>query len=265
MQEYLYNDGKKRRTVALLATILYVALWLAMMVLIQFGIEEQRPQEPQGIVMDFGDAESARGNIDTPLAQQNHQPSSSQPASAAENILTQDHEPSVEMESPKPKQRNDKTDSQTNTRTNNSSSQERPRQVNPQTLFPGNTVGSTSTSQGTGEGKGNQGAPTGELGGNAEGTGGSGASGTANLAGRNIVGSLPRPQYGIDERGRVIIDIIVDKNGNVTSATFNPVNSTTQNATLVDAARKAALKAKFTPSQEKEIQQGTITYNFKLK
>lgn len=85
------------------------------------------------------------------------------------------------------------------------------------------------------------------------------------LQGRGLVGALPMPAYPAGNRGgKVVVRVSVDKHGNVTSATYEPKGSTTSDSSLVEAAIKAAKRAKFTES-EAFVQGGTITYIFKLK
>ncbi|MEG1622638.1 MAG: TonB family protein [Alistipes sp.] len=83
------------------------------------------------------------------------------------------------------------------------------------------------------------------------------------LQGRGLAGSLPRPDYPGNVAGKVLIRVTVDKSGKVTAATYEPTGSTTSDADLVEAARRAAFKARFTESSS-FVQGGTITYVFKL-
>ena len=118
----------------------------------------------------------------------------------------------------------------------------------------------TSTSQGNNGGSGNQGSPEGGLNTNGKGLG---TSGNWSLTGRNIVGSLPKPQYKIQESGVVVVEISVDKNGNVIEAKAIEKGSTTMNPELRRVAQQAALRAKFNVKADAQIKQiGTITYNF---
>ncbi|MCI2082615.1 MAG: TonB family protein [Bacteroidales bacterium] len=87
---------------------------------------------------------------------------------------------------------------------------------------------------------------------------------SAQLAGRQIMGSLPLPSYSQNESGTVVIRIIVDASGNVTSATIQPKGTTVSNSKMREAAREAALKAKFSTGSS-VAQEGTITYIFHLK
>ncbi len=66
--------------------------------------------------------------------------------------------------------------------------------------------------------------------------------------------------------GTVVVDIWVDQYGNVTKAVAGAQGTTLTDATIWAAARSAALKAHFNMSPDAPaLQQGTITYNFKLK
>lgn len=87
---------------------------------------------------------------------------------------------------------------------------------------------------------------------------------SAKLEGRSVMGSLPKPSYGVQEEGTVTIKILVDRNGDVVSAV--PLKSTTPNAKLISAAVDAAKTAKFNISNSApEVQEGTITYKYRLK
>lgn len=84
------------------------------------------------------------------------------------------------------------------------------------------------------------------------------------LQGRGLVGDLPDPIYpGGNRSGIVVIRVTVNASGYVSSAAYEPKNSTTDDPVLIDAARQAALKARFTESRA-AVQGGTITYVFKL-
>ncbi len=88
----------------------------------------------------------------------------------------------------------------------------------------------------------------------------------ARLAGRSVMGSLPEPEYTVNLAGRVVVRISVDQYGTVVSATPGITGTTVQDKTLWEAARKAALKAKFNlSSSAPAVQEGTITYIFKLR
>lgn len=89
---------------------------------------------------------------------------------------------------------------------------------------------------------------------------------SARLAGRNVVGSLPLPDYGVQKSGRVVVRILVDREGNVTDAIPGIEGTSVTDRSLWAAARKSALQAKFTANEKAPIsQEGTITYIFRLQ
>ena len=89
---------------------------------------------------------------------------------------------------------------------------------------------------------------------------------SAALAGRSVLGSLPLPDFTANVGGTVVVRIMVDQYGNVTSASVTQTGTTVQNRTLWDAAVRAAKQAKFNVSAAAPlIQEGTITYVFILR
>jgi len=106
---------------------------------------------------------------------------------------------------------------------------------------------------GSTEGNATQGKPTGV-----------GSYGTWDLGGRDMLGELPRPQYSIQEEGRVVVTITVDPEGNVIDTRINNRTNTT-NLQLRQAAEQAAKRTKFNAIGGENNQTGTITYYFKLK
>lgn len=87
----------------------------------------------------------------------------------------------------------------------------------------------------------------------------------AKLTGRSVNGTLPRPSYGVQASGTVVVDIWVDNYGTVQKAVAGVEGTTVSDKTLWQAARKAALGAHFNMSADAPaMQKGTITYIFKL-
>ena len=84
------------------------------------------------------------------------------------------------------------------------------------------------------------------------------------LKGRGLVGDLPRPSYPGSKSGKVVIRVTVDAKGRVTGASYEPKGSTTDAAELIEAAKAAARKARFTESRA-AVQGGTITYIFRMQ
>lgn len=142
------------------------------------------------------------------------------------------------------------------------------RRPNPNALFQGRTAsGDTGTSEGETTGPGNQGRETGSpesthrTGGDA----GSPDGISFSLAGRNSL-SLPLPAYNQQVEGIVVVEVTVNRNGDVTTAHPGVRGTTTMNENLLNSARRAAELAKFNVMPDAAVsQRGTITYHFRLQ
>ncbi|MBU0487418.1 MAG: energy transducer TonB [Bacteroidetes bacterium] len=125
---------------------------------------------------------------------------------------------------------------------------------------------SNGTGNGTGDGNGNgtdKGSGDGNNGGNGTGDG-PGDGPHYSLSGRGAK-NLPKPDYNVDEEGKVVVEIWVDRDGKVTRAAPGAKGTTTTNSYLHNKAKDAAMKATFSSNPEAaEIQKGTITYYFIL-
>jgi len=87
------------------------------------------------------------------------------------------------------------------------------------------------------------------------------------LDGRSVVGDLKKPDYPGQESGKVVVQITVDKDGRVIAAVPGMRGSTTISTKLLEAAKKAALTARFNKVTDPNAainQKGTITYDFRL-
>ena len=263
---YYYNPDKRTgRVAASIATFLYFLTLAVLFVLVRFTLPEEQ-EYGNGMLIDFGTVAEAGGASDPSVSEVDE--SVSQPSSVpqpTEPQLTSDDEEAPEIaQQQKPTK---VQQSQTQQQPKKPAEQSEPapqRQVNKRTLFPGRTQGSTSSSEGTSEGTGNQGETGGSPEGSHEGMG-QGDYGNFDLAGRGLVGSLPEPNYPSNKEGKVVVKIVVDREGRVTSATAQSVGSTTADGELRRVAEEAARKARFTPSATQDIQTGTITYKFKLR
>ena len=87
----------------------------------------------------------------------------------------------------------------------------------------------------------------------------------AKLAGRTVIGALPSPSYNVQESGKVIVKIKVDREGTVVEAQPGADGTNLTNKTAWEAAKKAALKTQFNVNSDApEFQYGTITYIFNI-
>lgn len=88
----------------------------------------------------------------------------------------------------------------------------------------------------------------------------------ARLKGRNVLGYLPKPKYNKMEEGIVVVRIWVNQSGKVEKAMAGAKGTTITDASIWAAARTAAMKTNFsTNAHAPALQEGTITYIFKLK
>jgi outer membrane biosynthesis protein TonB len=151
---------------------------------------------------------------------------------------------------------------------------EKPK-VDDNSLFKPGAYGTPNNSKGDGEGggKGDQGDPSGDPNsksykgsgtGTGTGTGSGNGSGNVNLSGRSVL-SRHVPKNPCEQtRGKVMVAIRVNRQGQVTSANYAQGGSTTADDCLVNVALQAARKYTFdVKSDAAEIQNGTILFMFK--
>ncbi|MEO5909371.1 MAG: energy transducer TonB [Pelobium sp.] len=138
--------------------------------------------------------------------------------------------------------------------------------INQNALYKGNKNNGTGQGDGNGTVAGNQGKAAGDpLASNYDGTG-SGNGGVAlSLASRKFV-SLPSIKDDGQKSGKVVVEIRVDKNGNVIAAKAGARGTTLSDGKLWDKCEAAALGSRFnTLESAPDTQQGTIVFNFRVK
>jgi colicin import membrane protein len=256
----------------ILGTLIIHGILLLLLLMGFINLPKPAPLEG-GLLINFGDVLSAGGPTEPQL---NNTPAP-KPQEAAkqptpekkEGIMTQDFEKAAALpktpekkktEKPKPKAVEKKV-------TPVEKPVEKTPVVNPKALYSnkGQSTTEKGTSEGIYKGQGNMGDPNGtpESNNYSQGLGGSGIA--FNLNGRNPT-SLKKPDFNILKEGNVVVEIRVDRNGKVVSATPGVKGSTLVDNTLYAAAKKAALESAFNAkSDAPELQVGTITYHFKLQ
>ncbi len=129
----------------------------------------------------------------------------------------------------------------------------------------GNAFGNgTSNSQGINKGPGNQGDPNGTPGSPNYGPGGGSGNIGFSLNGRKMV-QRPVIVEKSQDQGKVVVKIIVDRNGKVTKATAGERGTTATSAYLFRISEEAALKTKFDANPATEEQVGSMTFTYKLE
>jgi TonB family protein len=229
------------------------------------------PEEEEGVLVNFGNVNAAAGTFEpqytgTPTAQ----PASPapQPRISRENAVTQDLEESVALEEARKKREeqrleNEKRRAEEEQRRRAEEQRRQENAINSRVAGAFGSGNARENSQGDAEtGAGNQGSPFGNADRGAnEGTGG---YGTFNLNGRSVgAGGLPRPEYNVQEEGRIVVNITVDPKGAVIFAEIGK-GTNIDNASMRQSALNAARRARFNSITGTNNQSGTITYNYRL-
>jgi TonB family protein len=251
-------------------TVIFHGLLLVLFLFFGFKTPLPLPAE-QGIAINFGTSDDGMGEVQPDQAadsqDQNDEPAastSSSSSSSEKNVATQETEEAPAMRPvTKPSQRpKPVTES---TKPAETPVEDPKPKVNPRALYPGGGAGSTGGSQGETGNPGDQGKVNGSKDTNKQGDGSTGGlTGDPNhtLVGRKLT-SIPAISDQSQTEGTVIVEIKVDRSGNVISAriaqgTKMPSQSIQQKC--IEAARKA----RFSPSENEE-QTGKITFIFKLQ
>lgn len=253
---------------------------ILLLILLLVVIEKPAPQEEQGVPVVLGNVQRSKGDAYTytevkVAPQPAPKPVQPKPVkSPADPLITQTTEKTVALNSGEEKKQEAKKPEKTPEQLEaerKALEEERKRQEAEKMAREANAKiagafgkGTTMTDKGEStEGKGNEGSVDGNE--NSGVTKGIGGYGSFDLAGRELGKSgLPRPDYNVQDEGRVVVNITVSPGGTVVKATINNRTNTISPA-LRDAALKAARKAVFNSVSTVDNQMGTITYFFKLR
>lgn len=277
------NDNRKEKLIGLLGTLLVHGVVLLLLWFL--FIRAAEPQAESGVPVLLGAELLAQGDGDRyEMTEVDVQPVpqeiSAQPennfSQVGEDILSQDMEETVAIEpkkeeekakeetpkqpaQPTPEQPKEKTEAELRAEAERAAAEAAARSI-AGAFGKGNSMnnrGEATTGtgiQGSTEGNSETGKAT-----------GTGGYGSFDLNGRTLgEGGLPRPDYTVQDEGRVVVTIIVNPAGQVISADIHR-RTNTVNATLRKAALDAARKARFNAVSGVNNQSGTITYYFKLK
>lgn len=258
----LFKDKNKRRgaigTIAFHVLLLVVFLFTGLTMPVPLPEEEGLPVQLDLGNVDFGSGEEQPQSTTEPEVTEPEivpEPVTASSPVVEEEVATQEeealHDIPEQKEEPKKEEKKPELD-------------QRLKQVlesNPfKTNQDNNSKGEGNTDQPGDHGKAN-GSPDGSslMGDKA----GGGIS--FNLGGRKIT-TVPRIQGNMQESGRIVVEIIVDRNGNVVRVVQGSRGTTITNADLMKKVMDAARKAKFTPKADApEEQKGTMTFEFILE
>ena len=277
------NDNRKEKLIGLLGTLLVHGVVLLLLWFL--FIRAAEPQAESGVPVLLGAELLAQGDGDRyEMTEVDVQPVpqeiSAQPennfSQVGEEILSQDMEETVAIE---PKKEEEKAKEETPKQPAQSTPEQPKEKTEAELRAEAERAAAEAAARsiagafGKGNSMNNRGEATtgtgiqGSTEGNSE-TGkatGTGGYGSFDLNGRTLgEGGLPRPDYTVQDEGRVVVTIIVNPAGQVISADIHR-RTNTVNATLRKAALDAARKARFNAVSGVNNQSGTITYYFKLK
>ena len=143
--------------------------------------------------------------------------------------------------------------------------QEEEPQLDPRASFPGMSKKDTTLTAQHGASEAGTTFKAGQPDGNTP-EGKTEGSANAHLQGRSLLGTIPKPNYGGQAEGKVVVEISVDQYGDVKEAILGAGSTINPSPEMWAEIRKAALKAHFnTKADAPALQKGTITYIFKLK
>ncbi len=247
------SNEKKDKGIAIAGTIVVHALALLVLFLMAFRTPLPLPGE-EGVEVDLGMMDQGMGNIQPekpaiPMAAQPQQ----QQNKSKEDIVTQNDDEAPAIEKPKntkPKQETKPVEEPKPT-------------VNQKALFKGSNNPQAGGSEGITGQPGDQGKPNGLAGiKKYDGNGGKGNGTGYDLGGRGAK-SLHRPDDDFSEEGRIVVDIWVNRDGQVVRAEVATKGTDIINNAMRQKAIQAAKRSTFASDPDApEEQHGTITYTF---
>lgn len=256
------TEDKRARITAVAGTILFHLLLLLVLIMLALRTPLPLPGE-EGVEVNLGNSDQGMGleqPID-PALLANAAPQQQQ-SGAKEEILTQDIEEAPAIENPS-KIKN-KNPSELTKKVTQPVAVNKEPVVDPNAMYKGS---SNKSSKGQNQGitgqPGDQGKANGTPGSpNYTGQGGAGNGPSFDLGGRSAR-NLPLPVYNSDEQGAVVVNIWVNRQGQVVKTQVGKGTNITDlglRKRAEDAAKRAVFSANPNAAEE---QKGKIIYNFR--
>lgn len=253
-------ENKDSRS-GLIGTVLFHLLLLLLFLFIGMNYPDPPPPE-EGIAINFGTSSEGMGEVESESTSESaNQPENVEAPTpptnpvVEESVQTQNHTETVEVNSSETETVEEVVEETPPTPSENLS--------NALDAF-NNSQNSSESNEGETNSPGNQGVIDGDPNSPNHSGGGNGNGMTYSLAGRSLV-STPTIKDNSQDQGKVVVDIVVDKFGQVIKATPGGRGSTTTSPILYKKAREAALKTKFNVRQDLIAdQKGQMTFVFIL-
>lgn len=264
---------QQRHIIASIGTILF--LLLLFLILWYVKLTAVKPVEEEGIEIAFGEVEDAGGYmpeeseaVPLPMPETT---APEQPSAPSDNdLMTQEDEEALALRREQEKKERERKQAEAERKAKEEAeriakekalaeqkAKEDAAKEKANSLISGLGFGNTGNTSGAGdnEGNGNKGNPVGH---------GSMGGHNYSLAGRSPK-SIPDPVGDYTENARVVVQIKVNAEGNVTWAKWTDKGTRNANAAIIKMAEDAARKSKWDAKPGSPEQWGTIEYNFVLK
>ena len=273
------NNKEKGKYIGIIGAFVVHVAFIAL--LFWIGIIIPEPEEESGVPVLLGNIDFAQGSFDPESLSADYSEAQDVAVSEAieveeQHLITQDEEQTIPMEeqseAPKPVEAKPQpTEAEIAAEKRRLAEEKAAREKKAAAdaaakrvsgaFGKGSSMGSKGESR---QGTGVEGVVTGSHDtGKKEGIGG---YGNFDLSGRSIgPEGLHRPIYNVQDEGVVVINILVNPEGQVINTTVNLSKTNTANPSLRKAAEDAAKKARFNSVSGVNNQSGTITYQFNLK
>lgn len=225
------------------------------------GAEEPSGQQMEGetIPSEASPTPASQPRVEpTPVAKP--EPKKPEPRPEQQPIRTQTHEPAPKQApEPKPTQPTAeelRAQAEAKARAEAEERAKRMKQVGNSVAQAFGADKGRNTSHGNSQGSGNQGDPEGVT------------NGSFSLEGRRVIsngGQLTSPKVNKAIEGRIVVNIVVNSRGEVSSATISPRGTNIADPSVRNGALAAARSTTFNAQEGGTEQRGTITYIYVLK
>lgn len=259
------SNPKNDKALAFLGTVVVHLLVLLVLFLMAFRTPLPLPGE-EGVEVDLGMYNQGMGQVQPDKPSMPEQTAPTKPhdetnTESKDDVVTQDSEeaPSIKTEQKK----DTKEENVTKPKEQPEKKEEAPQPtVNERALFKGSNKSQDGGSEGITGQPGDQGNPNGLAGVKKyDGQGGQGNGTGYDLGGRGAK-TLQRPSKDFPEEGHIVVEIWVDREGNVVRTNIAK-GTDIANKEMRNMAQEAAMRSKFIPDPSApEEQKGTITYTF---
>lgn len=259
------SNPKNDKALAFLGTVVVHLLVLLVLFLMAFRTPLPLPGE-EGVEVDLGMYNQGMGQVQPDKPSMPEQAGPTKPhdetnTESKDDVVTQDSEeaPSIKTEQKK----DTKEETVTKPKEQPEKQEETPQPtVNERALFKGSNKSQDGGSEGITGQPGDQGNPNGLAGVKKyDGQGGQGNGTGYDLGGRGAK-TLQRPSKDFPEEGHIVVEIWVDREGNVVRTNIAK-GTDIANKEMRNMAQEAAMRSKFIPDPSApEEQKGTITYTF---